>query len=513
MGELNVDNRSLFIADNLDVLRGINNSCIDLIAIDPPFNKGQFFAFGGDKTTGFKDHWTWQEDVHEEWLDKIKDDWPGIEAAINAAHTSHSEGLAAYLSYMGIRLIEMHRVLKDTGSLYLHCDDTASHYLKMLLDAIFGNDVFRNEVLWQRFNFHADAKRFGRVSDRLLFYAKTDTYTFNRVRVPFSRDYIESKFRYADPDGRLFSTDNLNPPAGRGPVYEFYGVTKPWRFTEERMLKLDRQGRIYTQSKVPRLKRYLDEMQGQAVHDNWHDIPPINSQAKERTGWPTQKPLALYRRIIEASSDEGDVVLDAFAGCATTAVAAEGLERKWVAIDLEEKAYEVLKSRLAKEGFTVNGEAVGEGNGRLGRDIKLHHAAPTRSPGDVDPIPAARMRKLTLPPARRSTRRASMSRVDMLQALLDNLGFQCWGCGFAPPGMDSRFFELDHREPRSAGGSNELYNRAVLCGPCNARKSDRMNLLQLRRENEREKQLYGELIDLVGATDFCDKYMRESARG
>ena len=128
---------------------------------------------------------------------------------------------------------------------------------------------------------------------------------------------------------------------------------------------MDKQGRIYTQSKVPRLKRYLDEMQGQAVHDNWHDIPPINSQAKERTGWPTQKPLALYRRIIEASSDEGDVVLDAFAGCATTAVAAEGLERKWVAIDLEEKAYEVLKSRLAKEGFTVNGEAVGEGNGRL----------------------------------------------------------------------------------------------------------------------------------------------------
>ena len=198
----------------------------------------------------------------------------------------------SYLVYMAVRLLEMRRVLKPTGSLYLHCDPTMGHYLKLLMDSIFGKGQFRNEIVWKRFNFHADARRFGVISDRIFFYSKSPDYIFNRVRVPYSKKYINAKFTHRE-DCRRYRLSDLTPPSGRGPVYEFHGVTRAWRLTEDKMRKLDQDGRIYSKSKIPQLKRYLDEMPGQAVPDLWMDVNAINPMAKERTGYPTQKPRAL----------------------------------------------------------------------------------------------------------------------------------------------------------------------------------------------------------------------------
>jgi site-specific DNA-methyltransferase (adenine-specific) len=222
-----------------------------------------------------------------------------------------------------------------------------------VLDGIFGAENFRNEIIWKRFNFHADAKRFGRVADRLLFYSKTNDYKFLRQMAPYKKAYIDAKFTHKDENGRRFRLDNLNPPAERGPIYEFHGVTRAWRFTEKKMLELEKEGRIYTKSKVPQLKRYLDVLEargGGAVHEIWDDIPAVNSQAKERLGYPTQKPIQLLERIIRASSDEGDWILDPFCGCGTTIIAAEKLHRCWVGIDITFLAVNLVKGRL-KDSF------------------------------------------------------------------------------------------------------------------------------------------------------------------
>ncbi|MDE0256483.1 MAG: site-specific DNA-methyltransferase, partial [Rhodospirillaceae bacterium] len=315
-------NRTLWTGDNLDIMRGMNSESVDLLYLDPPFNSNRDYAAPiGSEAAGaaFKDTWT-LSDVDQAWHGEIADRAPALYAIIDAAGVAHGKGMKSYLIMMAVRLLEMKRLLKPTGSIYLHCDPTASHYLKMLMDSILGGGNFRNEVAWKRFNFHADAKRFGAITDRILFYAASDDCAFNPVRVPYSAEYIAAKFTHDDGDGRRYRLDNLNPPGDRGPVYEFHGVTKAWRMTEDKMRALDAEGRIYTKSKVPQLKRYLDEMPGQTVADFWADISPINPRAKERVGYPTQKPLALLDRIIRASSNPGDMVLDPFCGCATALV-------------------------------------------------------------------------------------------------------------------------------------------------------------------------------------------------
>jgi site-specific DNA-methyltransferase (adenine-specific) len=231
------------------------------------------------------------------------------------------------------------------------------------MDSIFGVENYRNEIVWKRFDFHADARRFGRIGDRILFYSKTQNYKFNRQRAQFKKDYIESKFTYVDERGRTFCLSGLAPPGGRGPVYEFHGITRAWRYTKEKMLQLEKEGRIYTKWRVPRLKRYLDELEargGAAVHELWDDIHPINSQAKERLGYPTQKPISLLERILKACSDEGDWVLDPFCGCGTAVIAAEKLRRHWVGIDITWLAINLVKGRLngmfPGTNFVVEGE-------------------------------------------------------------------------------------------------------------------------------------------------------------
>ena len=452
----NFTNRTLWTADNLDILRGLNSDSVDLIYLDPPFNSNKNYeAPVGSKAAGaaFKDAWT-LSDLDVAWMGLIADEQPAIANLLHTANLTHGKGMQSYLTMMAVRLLEMRRVLKTTGSIYLHCDPTASHYLKMLMDAVFGQRNFRNEITWKRFNFHSDAKRFGRVSDNLLFYSKSDTYAFNRQRVPFSRQYIDSKFRHQDADGRRFRLDNLNPPGGRGPVYEYHGVTKAWRMTKDKMLALESEGRIYLGSTIPQLKRYLDELSGQTVHNIWTDVPSINPMAKERVGYPTQKPLALLERIISASSNSEDVVLDPFCGCATACVAAEKLGRQWIGIDLSAKAYELVQERLAREVQVGSAETP-----RLtGWNVTHRTDIPRRT--DIDAPIHYRKNK---------------------HVLYGQQEGKCRGCR-----MDFPFkaFEVDHLVPQSKGGTDHLDNLQLLCSHCNRIKGNRDQAYLMARLKE-----------------------------
>ena len=351
----------LYFGDNLDILRNhVPDASVDLIYLDPPFNSNaNYNVLFQEKTgqqsaaqiTAFEDTWHWDTVTLESeraYQDVVTNGPKKLSDLLQAMRSFLGENdMMAYLTMMAQRMVELHRVLKNTGSIYLHCDPTASHYLKLMMDAVFGATNFRNEITWKRFNFHADAKRFGRIADRILLYTKTTNYQWNQQRTPFKEDYVESHFRYTDECGRLYRLDNLNPPGGRGPVYEFHGITRAWRYTEENMLKLESEGRIFvTPGRVPQLKRYLDELPGEAVNDIWSDIPPINPRAKERLGYPTQKPEALLERIVSASSNEGDVVLDPFCGCGTAIAAAERLNRRWIGIDITHIAITLIRHRL-----------------------------------------------------------------------------------------------------------------------------------------------------------------------
>jgi len=367
----------LYYGDNLDVLRKyVRDETVDLVYLDPPFNSKAdynvlFKELSGEESVAqiqaFSDFWHWDTAARHayEYLTSNEVSDPVSRVTEMLYHFLGKSDMSAYLFMMSERLLELHRVLKPSGSLFLHCDTTASHYLKLVLDSVFGNMNFRNEIIWKRFNFHADARRFGKVADRVLFYSKTDGYKFNRQRAPYKKEYVESKFVHDDKDGRgPYRLDNLNPPGGRGPVYEFHGITRPWRCVKEKMLELEKQKRIYTDSKVPQLKRYLRELEargGAAVHEIWDDIS-LNSMAGERLGFQTQKPSPLLERIINAGSDKGDWVLDPFCGCGTAIVAAEKLERHWIGIDVTYLAINLVKVRL-RDSFP-NAKYIVEGEPR-----------------------------------------------------------------------------------------------------------------------------------------------------
>ena len=272
--------------------------------------------------------------------------------------------MLAYLSMMAPRLVELRRVLKSTGSLYLHCDPTASHYLKLLLDAVFGTRGFRNEIVWKRTSGHSDARRYGRVHDVVLYYRGGEEAKWNKLSRPYDRDYVEKYYRFRDNDGRRFMSGDLGTSGlqGGGYEYEWKGATRVWRVPVDTMKRLDAEGRIYyTRNGFPRMKRYLDEMPGLPVQDVWTDIQALRSWHKERLTYPTQKPEGLLERIISASSNEGDVVLDPFCGCGTTIAAAQKLNRRWAGIDITHLAISLIRHRLRDTfgedcGFKVIGE-------------------------------------------------------------------------------------------------------------------------------------------------------------
>jgi len=357
----------LYFGDNLDILRDyIADESVDLIYLDPPFNsKATYNVLFQEKNgtqssaqiTAFEDTWHW--DIHtEEVYREIVEHGPKGLADLTQALRQFlgANDMMAYLVMMAARLSELHRVMKPTGSLYLHCDPTASHYLKLLLDSVFGLNNFRAEIVWKRSSAHSDTKQgrqqHGRIHDVILFYTKADKWIWNPQYTEYDPEYIESFYKHVEEGtGRRYRLSDITGPGGASkgnPYFEFLGVERYWRYSKERIEELYRSGKII-QTKpgtVPAEKRYLDEMPGVPIQDMWTDIKPIASQGKERLGYPTQKPEALLERIIETSSNQGDVILDPFCGCGTTIAVAERLNRRWIGIDITHLAIALMKYRL-----------------------------------------------------------------------------------------------------------------------------------------------------------------------
>lgn len=371
----------LFYGDNLTIMRKMPSACVDLIYLDPPFNSQRTYNLIYKQLTGlpvpeqeeaFCDAWELDPEKEQmvrdlpsflkehDFADDVIQFWT---IWLNALRYSQPR-LLAYLVYMSYRLLEMRRLLKPTGSIYLHCDPTASHYIKVIMDGVFGHQNFRNEIIWKRTGSHSDAKRrFASTSDTILFYSKGPKYTFNPQFTKHSEAYLKTKYRFTDADGRRYRLSDLRSPNPRpNLMYEYKGY-KPhangWAVSLEKMTELDAAGRLHFPKNPDgriEFKRYLDDLQGHAVDNVWDDIAPINSQAKERLGFPTQKPIALLKRIIGASSNPGDVVFDPFCGCGTAIYAAHELGRRWIGCDIAILSIRIVRDVLLKRFGLSEGE-------------------------------------------------------------------------------------------------------------------------------------------------------------
>ncbi|MGA2514824.1 MAG: DNA methyltransferase [Candidatus Limnocylindrales bacterium] len=371
----------LYYGDNLDILRRyIPDASVDLVYLDPPFNSNRdynviFKDESGNSTDAqllaFEDTWHWGPNAEAQYayLTNTARNQGRVPSPVSTIVAALRSGIGenqmmAYLVEMAVRLVELHRVLKPTGSLYLHCDPTASAYLKVLLDGIFGPNSFQNEIVWKRTSSHNDSVRFGRVHDVLLFYGRSERPSFNVLRTALDPTYVDKVYTHVDESGRRYRLDNISAPGGRGPIYEWGGITQAWRYTKENMERLYREGRIkmYPDGKamINAYVRYLDESEGQPVQDWWDDIGVIAAPAKERLGYPTQKPVALLERIIEASSNPGDLVLDPFCGCGTALVAAHKLDRQWIGIDITYLSIAVMRARLKDSFGLADLEVIGQ---------------------------------------------------------------------------------------------------------------------------------------------------------
>ncbi len=459
MSEPNWANQTIWTGDNLDIMRGMNSESVDLIYLDPPFNSNKDYAapIGSDAAgAAFKDTWT-LDDVDLAWHGQVAEQHPGLYAVIDAAEFAHSKPMKAYLTMMAVRLIEMARVLKSTGSIYLHCHPTAGHYIKLLMDTVFGEGQFRNDIVWQRTSAHSSARRFGPNYDTLFFYSRSDNYTWRQPTGSHDQLYLRQFYRHSDDRGR-FTLSDLTAAGTRsgtsGLPWKDVDPTSTGRHwaipqgnqdpelsgktSQEKLDILEQRGRVFWPEggETPRYKRYLDEVEeGQRLQAVWTDIRPIGARATERVGYPTQKPLKLLERIITASSNPGDMVLDPFCGCATACVAAQKLGRQWIGIDISPKAAELVNLRLQREiGLEWN---------RLG----VHRT-------DVP----ARTDLGAIPPYNVKTNK---------QTLFGQQAGRCNGCGTTFP---FRNLTIDHVVPRSRGGGNHIDNLQLLCGACNSTK-------------------------------------------
>ncbi|MCA2812062.1 MAG: restriction endonuclease [Microcystis sp. M090S1] len=360
----------LYYGDNLEVLRKyIKDESIDLCYIDPPFNSkrnyNQIYNNLGKEdqaqAQAFVDTWTWDNHANEA-LEEIQSNYQGkftsqtIDLIDGLTKVLGKGSLLAYLVSMTLRIVEIHRVLKSTGSFYLHCDPTASHYLKIVLDTVFcsqGGDYIA-EITWERTSAHSDSKTFANTTDVIFLYSKR-ILMFNQQFKPYSEEYLKKYYKHQDGKGRFLDRDlTAGGLSGGGYNYDWKGIKKLWRCPIETMQKYEEKNKLYyTRNGTPRLKQYLEEMPGVPLTNLWNDIPPINSQASERLGYPTQKPEALLERIIKASSNKGDVILDAYCGCGTTIAVAERLERNWIGIDITYQSISLMLKRL-EDAFGKN---------------------------------------------------------------------------------------------------------------------------------------------------------------
>ena len=459
MSKPNWQNQTIWTGDNLDIMRGMNSESVDLIYLDPPFNSNRDYAAPiGSKAAGaaFKDTWT-LSDVDEAWHGEIADRDPALYGIIDAAGHAHGKSMKSYLIMMAVRLLEMRRLLRDTGSMYLHCDPTASHYLKTLMDAIFGPKSFRNEIIWKRTAPKKGTRKLAASHDVLLFYAISDMNNFNTVYEEHDPDYLEKFYRFEDDYGK-FQADNLTASGvrygdsgeswrgiditakgnhWRGPGAFPEHIEKPdgWAKmkTREKLDFLDSVGLIYWPANkgMPRFKRYLSTAQGSPMTDLVLDVPPLSAKSKEKVGYPTQKPLALLECIIQTSSNPGDVVLDPFCGCATACIASAKHERQWVGIDISSKALDLVKTRMRNE---------------LGLFGKCIHRTDIPQRTDLGIVINYRTHKHTL------------------------FGKQEGVCNGCRHSFQFRNFTIDHMVPQAKGGTDHLDNLQLLCGACNSMK-------------------------------------------
>lgn len=405
---MNFKSKTLWTGDNLPILRGLNSGTVDLIYLDPPFNSNRDYeAPIGSKAAGaaFKDTWT-LSDVDNAWVGEIADREPGLYHAINAAEAAHSKSMKSYLIMMAIRLLEMKRLLKSTGSIYLHCDPTASHYLKLLMDSVFGKQCFRNEIIWHYAKWSNTAKHFQRNHDILLFYSNGS----NAFNVQLSLSANAMRIRE-----KGYHTNRVG------------GVTQLLVYDKKKARHKIEEGAydkvVYVQSK------------GTPLSDTWTDINLLNSQAKERVGYPTQKPLALLERIIKSSSNKGDMVLDPFCGCATALVAAEQAGRKWVGVDISQKAVDLIRTRM-KDDLGIL------------QEFKFIHRSDLPQRTDI-----------------KRSRHAPAQQKHILFGQQEGL---CNGCKHPFP---FRNFTIDHIIPKDHGGGENIENKQLLCGACNSTKA------------------------------------------
>ena len=544
---LNTDNlnRTIFISDNLPFLRALDTESIDLVVIDPPFGKRQTFTgnlrppLTSDEnrverelmeswgvhnpktaydlgleypdqegtTAKFQDIWKFQERIYEDWMDALKNACPAAWWLIQSTRYTHSDNIAAYIAFMVERMIEVKRVLKPTGSVYLHCDHEANAYLRQMMDAVFGQSCFRNEVAWKRTGSHGGAKGWGPIHDTLLFYSKSAKYTWNRTYQEYDAEYIEKYYRHKDERGEFRLVTLTGAGTRRGDSGDSWRGVNPtssgrhWAVprtalqnaypnrtdldgltTQEKLDLLDDASLIYwpPRGKVPQQKRYLDEGRGVPIQDVITDIRAIGSHAKERTGYPTQKPQALARRIIEASSNPGDLVLDCFAGCAYVPVAAEQTGRRWIACDMSPRAWTVIRRQFSKQPdlrIVTEGEyAEGEGVlSVLGDDRIIRVRGPEQLPERTTPDVQQSAMVNELPEIKFKQRPVEDDK-QIWDAFVDEWGTECWYCG-TEKAHDRRELQLDHVEPNRKDGTNDdCWNRALACVACNGDKSDKLTV-------------------------------------
>jgi site-specific DNA-methyltransferase (adenine-specific) len=443
---------TLYTGDNLYILNGMNSESVDLIYLDPPFNsKRTYSAPVGSKSAGasFKDMWSWN-DVDESYLEKLVENYSFMVKFIEAIEGIHGKAMMSYITYMTQRIIEMHRVLKSTGSFYLHCDPTASHYLKIILDKIFGKNNFRSEITWKRQTAKKGSqykrKSYGASSDIILFYTKSDDWFFNIPKIPLNPKELIKKFNKIDEKGRRFRPDRVTLPrvmTRYNLVYEYkkYIPEYGWMMNKEKLEQMDKEGRLYwSKTGKPYRKYFLNDYEGKEVSNMWIDI--FIATKKESLGYPTQKPLALLKRIILASSNEGDIIFDPFCGCATACVAAQQLQRKWIGIDIEKQAASILIERLSDDAGLFS-------------DF-IHRT-------DV--------------PERTDIKKEFINQ-SIKERLFKQQEAKCNACNTEMRLVD---FEIDHIIPKSKGGGDYYENYQLLCGNCNRIKGNRpMEYLRMK---------------------------------
>lgn len=526
---MNVKNRTLFIADNLDIMRGIDSETIDLIYLDPPFNtKKQYQAPIGSPAAGasFKDIWT-DEDIKDEWHGEIAEQHQELYQIIQASEILYDKSMKIYTMAMAVRLFEMKRILKLTGSIYLHCDPTASHYLKLVMDSLFGKNNFRAEIVWQRHNAHND-KLYGSIHDTIFYYSYGEKEIPSEVLIPLSDERIED-FDGCDEHGKYEKGDLKGPRTSEGESGEpwrgvdpaatadrCWSVPRTGRYAEyiekyfipnyrsivsvhARLDALDEAGLIVWSSRGnPRLKRYLTSDAGMPPQSMWYDILPV--QKDEDTGYPTQKPLTLLERIIKASSNEGDIVLDPFCGCATACVAAEQLGRHWIGIDISADAEDITKLRLQEEVDSARLEPDNPSWFNPLIDVIVSSDPPTRTQVTATPRQILITDLFRLPPPTEYSQEQLQEFRSNKHRMYGNQEGRCNGCNELLP---FRNMTIDHIHAQSIiadpdhpyhvhipqsiiADPDHPDNLQLLCAACNSTKGDRPQeyLINKLREDE-----------------------------